>query len=143
VRWQLRRNDASVVKHGEETVCVSALTSLWLDKVNFPDVDLHTQYASYELEQSGTILSSGTVLFCAPKHFCFPDPKITVRTEGDTLFVSAEGYAKGIELLNEAQDWVLEDNYFDLNGGTRAVKILSGTADRIHVRSVFDIGTAK
>ena len=69
VRWALRNNDASVVQSGEEAVTVPALSSQWLEKVCFPEADIHTQYASFEMEQDGQIISSGSVLFCAPKHF--------------------------------------------------------------------------
>lgn len=139
VRWALRNNDTTVVKSGEETLTVPALTSAWLGKVIFEDADIHTQYASYEMEQDGKVISSGTVLFCAPKHFRFLDPQITVTVEGDELVVTAKQYAKGIELLNENEDWVLEDNYFDMNAGTRRVKIISGDPVGIKVRSVYDI----
>lgn len=139
VRWALRNADASVVKRGKKVVSVPALSSCWLDKVEFPQADIHTQYVSYEMEQEGRVLSSGTVLFCAPKHFQFVDPQITVERKGDTLVVSAKGYAKGIELLNEQEDWVLEDNYFDLNGGKRTIAILRGDGDPVKVRSVFNI----
>lgn len=139
VRWALRNADASVVQSGEESVCVPALCSVWLDKVCFPQADLHGQYVSFELEMEGEVISSGTVLFCAPKHFSFLDPRLTVEVDGDELVVTAQAYAKGVELLNENEDWVLEDNYFDMNAGTRRVKILSGEAVGIHVRSVFDI----
>ena len=37
------------------------------------------------------------------------------------------------------RDWVLEDNYFDLNNETRRVKILNGCADSVKVRSIYDI----
>lgn len=139
VRWALRNNDASVVQSGEEAVTVPALSSQWLEKVCFPEADIHTQYASFEMEQDGQIISSGSVLFCAPKHFIFLDPKISVTVKGDELIVSTAGYAKGIELLNENEDWVLEDNYFDLNNETRRVKILNGCVDSVKVRSIYDI----
>ncbi len=139
VRWALRKNDSSVLKSGEEVVTVPALQSLWLEKICFPEADIHTQYASYEMEQDGNVISSGTVLFCAPKHFQFLDPQITVAVDGNELVVTAKQYAKGIELFNENEDWVLEDNYFDMNAGTRRIKIISGAPVGIKVRSVFDI----
>ena len=59
--------------------------------------------------------------------------------DGNELVVTAKQYAKGIELFNENEDWVLEDNYFDMNAGTRRIKIISGAPVGIKVRSVFDI----
>lgn len=53
--------------------------------------------------------------------------------------VTAEAYAKSVEILNEADDMLLEDNYFDMNAGQRRVKILKGRPEGLKVRSVFDI----
>lgn len=53
--------------------------------------------------------------------------------------ISACAYAHDVEILNENEDLVLEDNYFDMNGGTRRIKILRGKPDGIKVRSVYDI----
>ena len=68
------------------------------------------------------------------------DPKLQVHAEGDELVVKASGYAKSIEILNDNEDLILEDNYFDMNGGERRVKILRGDAANLKVRSVYDIG---
>lgn len=139
VKWALHQNDGSVLQSGEQVVSVAALTSRWLDKICFPDADIHTQYASYEMLKDGEQVASGSVLFCAPKHFEFIDPQVTVTVNGDTLIVSTDGYAKGVELLNENQDWVLEDNYFDLSQETRTIKVLEGNIDTITIRTTYDI----
>ena len=54
--------------------------------------------------------------------------------------VTADAYAKSVEILNENEDLVLEDNYFDMNAGSRRVKILRGEAVGLKVRSVYNIG---
>ena len=64
---------------------------------------------------------------------------LKVYAEGDELVVTAEAYAKSVEILNEADDMLLEDNYFDMNAGQRRVKILKGRPEGLKVRSVFDI----
>ena len=46
--------------------------------------------------------------------------------------------ARSVEIQCGA-DVLLEDNYFDMNGGTKAVKILRGQPDCVSVRSVYDI----
>ena len=38
--------------------------------------------------------------------------------------VIADAYAKGVEILNENEDLILSDNYFDMNAGEKRVKIL-------------------
>lgn len=84
-------------------------------------------------------VSSGTVLFCPPKHFHFADPCLTVEADGDELIVTARAYAKSVEIQNENQDMLLSDNYFDMNGGTRRLKILEGRPVGLKIRSVYDI----
>ena len=79
------------------------------------------------------------MIFCAPKHYHFVDPKLTVTAEGDVLTVKANAYARGVEIINEADDMLLEDNYFDMNAGEYRVKILDGKPDGLKVRSVYDI----
>ena len=77
-------------------------------------------------------------VLCAPKHFRFADPKLEAHLEGDEVVVSASAYARSVE-LDCGPDVLLEDNYFDMNAGTRRVKILRGKAESVAVRSVYDI----
>lgn len=65
--------------------------------------------------------------------------KLRVRVEGDEIIVSAEAYAKSVEILNENEDMVLEDNYFDMNAGEKRIRIISGEPVGLKVRSVYDI----
>ena len=95
-------------------------------------------YVSFAFLQEGQAVSGGTALFCAPKHFRFRDPTLRVRREGDKLLVSAEAYARSVEIQCDA-DVVLEDNYFDMNGGERRIRILRGEPKQLSVRSVYDI----
>ena len=59
--------------------------------------------------------------------------------EKDTITVPAKSYAKSVEILNESEDIILSDNYFDLNGDSKTVKVLRGNTDKIRLRSVYDI----
>ncbi len=139
VKWQLRNNDGSVISEESQELKVDALTSVWLDRKELDEASLYENYVSYQLFENGEEVSGGTVLFCAPKHFRFVDPKLSVRVEGDEIIVSAEHYAKSIEVRNENDDLILSDNFFDLNGGEKRVKVLKGNADKIEVRSVYSI----
>jgi len=140
VRWALRDPSAKVLKSGEEKIAVEALSSLWLPEFDFSDCDELSDYFSYELEVDGKIVSSGTVLFCMPKHYNFLDPKLTVKREGEFIVVEAEAYAKSVEIYSEDEDFVLSDNYFDINGDKVAVKIVRGDPKNLKVRSVYEIG---
>ena len=139
VRWALRTPAAEVLESGEEQVTVDALSSLWLQRKEFPDADIFRHYVSYEMEQDGEIISSGTVNFSYPKYFRYEDPKLSVRQEGDELVISAAAYAKSVEIQNANEDLVLSDNYFDMNGGEKRIRILSGGTQDLRLRSVFDI----
>ena len=139
VRWALRNAKAEIIKSGEETVTVPALTSVWMDKVEFPEADIYCEYASYEMEKDGEIISAGTVNFSYPKYFRYEDPHLRCSVNGDEITVTADAYAKSVEILNENEDLILSDNYFDMNGGTRTVKIESGDPSGLRLRSVYDI----
>ena len=52
--------------------------------------------------------------------------------------VTAQAYARSVEIRCDP-DTVLEDNYFDLNSGTRRIRVLRGEPGEISVRSVYDI----
>lgn len=94
VHWALRRADGLALQEGRQAVTVPALTSLWLDTLDFGDTSLTATYASYSLEVNDQIMSEGTALFCAPKHFAFEDPHLSVRIEGNEVIVSAKAYAQ-------------------------------------------------
>ena len=140
VVWSLRDPMARVLASGEDTVTVDALSARWLPKHDFPDADLYGSYASYELWMGGEQVSSGTALFCAPKHFRFADPQLHVTVEQDAVVVTASAYARSVEIVCEDGDVVLEDNFFDLNAESRRVRILRGEGRVFTVRSVYDIG---
>ena len=139
VRWALRNTKAEIRRQGECEVTVPALSGVWMEKEDMGEASLYGDYVSYECLKDGKAVSGGTVLFCAPKHFRFADPALEVRVEGDELVLTADAYAKSVEIINEADDMLLEDNYFDMNAGERRVKILKGKPEGLKVRSVFDI----
>ena len=101
--------------------------------------ELYGSYVSYELWSDGAKVSSGTALFCPPKHFHFADPQLSLTVEDGEIVVSAKAYARSVEIVCEDGDVVFEDNYFDLNAETRRVRILRGEGTKFSVRSVYDI----
>jgi len=137
--WSLRRPDATIIESGSFDVVCPALSAVWLPKQDFSHEDTYGCYYSYRLtDEAGNTVGEGSVLFCAPKHFRFQDPRLTVRREGDEIVVNAACYARSVEILAGA-DTVLSDNYFDMDGGERRVRILRGNVDNLRVRSVYDI----
>ena len=139
VKWQLRDASAKILRKEELLVHVPALSSVWLDKVALPDVNIYNEYVSYQACKGEQVISEGTVIFSYPKYFRYENPEISVKTEGNYITVSAANYAKSVEILNENEDLILSDNYFDLNGDSKTVEVLSGNIDTIKFRSVYDI----
>ena len=139
VRWALRNSKAEILECKEEALHVPALTSVWMEKREFPDVDIYSEYVSYELECGGEIVSEGTVIFSYPKYFRYVNPNLSCRVTGDEIEIIADAYAKSVEILNDNEDLILSDNYFDMNAGSKRVKIESGDASSLRVRSVYDI----
>lgn len=140
VRWALRDANAAIKQQGELPVHVPALTAVWLGNLTFEDAALHSDYFSYELYEGDTWISGGTALFCAPKHFDFVDPHLTVCRSGNDLIVKADAYARSVEIECDDGDLLLEDNYFDLNAEERKIRILRGEGTRLRIRSIYDIG---
>ena len=139
VNWQLRKADGSVIRSGSEDMTVEKLSATWLDYVDFADADTFADYISYEMVQNGEVISSGSALFCAPKHFHFVDPELKVRVEGDEIVITANAYARAVEILNADDTMLLSDNYFDMNPGEVRVRILKGEPTGLRVRSVYNI----
>lgn len=139
VRWALRDSSARIVIESGEEITVPALTSRWLKTVELRQARLYEDYVSYEAVMDGEIVSQGTVMFSMPKHFKLKDPKLTVKAEGSQLVVTAQAYARSVEIINEADDMLLEDNYFDMNAGERRIQILKGSPEGLKIRSVYDI----
>jgi len=139
VRWALRNSDAEVIKSGKETVSVDSFSVKWLEEMDFDRTDVNNNYMSYEYEVDGTVVSEGTVLFTAPKYFEFKNPNLTCKVDGNKITVYADAYARMVEIYSPDSDFVLSDNYFDMNAGEKIVEILEGTPKTIVLRSVYDI----
>lgn len=139
VEWQLRDASGNVTMIAETEVHVPALSAVWLDRVPLMQIGLYEHHVSYALKENSETISEGSVIFCQPKYYKFANPNLSVRVEGDEIVVKAEAYAKDVEILNANEDLLLSDNYFDMEPGERRVKILRGCAEKLRVRSTYDI----
>ena len=140
VVWALRTPDGAIVRQNQQTLTIPAMSAKWLDKVDCADASLTGHYVSFAFVVDDVALSEGTCIFCAPKHFEFVDPRLTVETRGDTLLVTSHAYAKQVWLESEDADLLLDDNAFDMNPGTKVVRVVRGSAEKVRVRSVWDLG---
>ena len=140
VVWALRTPDGAIVRQNQQTLTIPAMSAKWLDKVDCADASLTGHYISFAFVVDNVAVSEGTCIFCAPKHFEFVDPRLTVETRGDTLLVTSHAYAKQVWLESEDADLLLDDNAFDMNPGTKVVRVLRGSAEKVRGRSVWDFG---
>lgn len=140
VVWALRTPDGAIVRQNQQTLTIPAMSAKWLDKVDCADASLTGHYVSFAFVVDDVALSEGTCIFCAPKHFEFTDPQLTAETHGDTIIVTSHAYAKQVWLESEDADLLLDDNAFDMNPGTKVVRVVKGSAEKVRVRSVRDLG---
>lgn len=140
VVWALRTPDGEIVRQGHQALTIPAMSAKWLDKVDCADASLTGHYVSFAFVVDDVAVSEGTCIFCAPKHFEFTDPQLTAETHGDTIIVTSRAYAKQVWLESEDADLLLDDNAFDMNPGTKVVRVLRGAAEKVRVRSVWDLG---
>ena len=139
VEWEIRDASARVLRSESASIIVPALSSVWLDKEELPDIDIYGQYVSYRALIRGEKVSEGTVIFSYPKYFKYENPQLSYEIDGDLITVHADKYAKSVEIQNDNEDLILTDNYFDLNGDSKTVRVLRGKTDNLRLRSVFDI----
>ncbi|WP_026652368.1 beta-mannosidase [Butyrivibrio proteoclasticus] len=139
LKWALRKASGEVIREGSEELSVPALSSVWTGEYRFDDADRFEDYVSYEAVVGGEVVSSGTVLFTMPKYFKYENPKLAAVVDGNKITVSSSAYARGVEILNENEDLILSDNYFDLNGDSKTVEVISGDVSKLRLRSVYDI----
>lgn len=139
VKWALRTADGSIVREGAQSLHVPALNSVWLDRLVFAEARTTGHYLSFSYEVEGKTVSEGCVLFCAPKHFEFTDPQLSVEGNGDEIIVKADAFARFVCIESDDPDMLLSDNFFDMNPGQKRVRILRGNAANVRVRSVYDL----
>lgn len=156
--WRLRTREGRTLAQDSLVVEIPAFTSRPCAKANFERYlrgreALRSTYLQYDLMADGWNVGGGTVLFVPPKHFDFTDPKlgcsVLEREDSFLVVVSAEAFAKFIELDLKNADAIFSDNYFDLSAGeTRRVTVrkedlsvpLTGPQFKslLRVRSLYD-----
>ncbi|MBQ8814785.1 MAG: glycoside hydrolase family 2 protein [Lachnospiraceae bacterium] len=139
VTWALRSNTGEILTTGSQALTVPSFTSVWLDEMDFNKTDVDNTYLSYEFIVHGNIISEGTVLFTVPKYFNFLDPHLQYEFHEDVITIHADSYARYVEIDSPDSDFILSDNYFDMNAGTKTVKILEGSPKTLTLRSVYNI----
>ncbi len=109
------------------------------DEIVFQNFSTYDDTISFSLFKGQEAVSHASVLLCAPKHFNFIDPHLTVYAEGSEIVVTSEAFAKGVFIDNAEGDLKLDDNWFDMDAGSRRINVTEGTLTNLSVRSVYDI----
>lgn len=139
VLWELRNTKNEITASGRDEVTVAPQSMYTLPEMDFNKCDVNTTYLYYCFICDNNIVSEGSVLFTAPKYFKFESPNLRYELKENEITVFADNYAKSVEIDSPDSDFVLSDNYFDMNAGSKTVKILEGTPKTIKLRSVYDI----
>ncbi len=140
VHWALRDNSGRILEEGTQPLTVPALSSAWLDRLDFTGhCDPTRHYLSFSFDAAGQTVSEGSALFCAPKHFEWLDPHLTCSPDGEELVVSSDGFAHHVWIESEDPDALFSDNCFDLHAGERRIRLLRGSAADVRLRSVYDL----
>jgi beta-mannosidase len=140
VHWALCTADSAIIREGSMDVTVPALSAVWLDKLAFEEASLTGHYGRFDFTVDGKVVSEGTAIFCAPKHFDFLDPQLTAEVQGNEIIVRASAFARQVWVESDDADMLLSDNAFDMSAGEKRIRILRGEAKNLRVRSVYDLG---
>ena len=138
VIWELRTPDGGIMREGRFETHTEPFSVQFFPEINLADIDPMRHHLFFYMEKAG---SCGSVLFAAPKHYAFADPELKVAADdsGNVVTVTADAYARSVEIRSEDGSLLLEDNYFDMEPGRRMLRVLSGRAEGLAVRSVYDI----
>lgn len=139
LKWQVRNAKGEIARTEQQDVLVPALCAVWLEKERLPQIDVFEEYVSFQAYDGEDLIADQTVIFSYPKYFRYQNPHLTCEVDGEWITVKADAYAKSVEIQNENEDLILSDNYFDMNGGEKKVRILDGEPKQITLRSVYDI----
>jgi len=158
VLWSLRGSQGKVLEEGVIQVDCAKLSSMQVAALDFSsrvsESESRDTYVAYRLMQGGELVSRGTALFVRPKHFNFVDPEVRAAVldedERFVIQVTAEAFAKYVELSHASLHFVSSDNFFDLSGGesiaihvSKSRLSQSATLDEfvsgLRLRSLFDI----
>ena len=137
--WELRDENSALLQSGEEEISAKPLSVARLDKIDFSHINPQTAHLTFALSSDGKILSQGSVLFTQPKYYTFQNPNLRCDVKDGELTIYSDAYAKCVWVEGVDGDVILDDNGFDMEKGCKKVRILSGSAEKFTLKSVYDI----
>ncbi|MDD2354915.1 MAG: glycoside hydrolase family 2 protein [Lachnospiraceae bacterium] len=156
VMWTLRMPDGTTATDGGVGVTVEPYSGTWLPKMDFDDIisedkaiensgaiisadkdsfmeDKHLSpfdlHLSFELVVGDDIVSQGSCLFVAPKHYHFDDPALEIEVNGNQVAVTSHAFAKSVAVESPDGNLRLDDNFFDMEPGTRVLTVVDENGD--------------
>ena len=137
--WELRDENSALLQSGEEEISAKPLSVARLDKIDFSHINPQTAHLTFTLSSDGKTLSQGSVLFTQPKYYAFQNPNLRCDVKDGELTIYSDAYAKCVWVEGVDGDVILDDNGFDMEKGCKKVRILSGSAEKFTLKSVYDI----
>ncbi len=125
VRWQLVKNDLTVVRSGCYPVALDGLTSVDLGQECFAEMTRDQRrtcaLVGELLDENGNCINDRLVLFVPSKHFKYKDPHIEAQLgsdeEGYYLTLRADAFAQNVWLEFGNTDCVFSGNFMSLTDG--------------------------
>ena len=103
----------------------------------FDQLSHHIEYVL--ADGDGAVVSRGVTLFCAPKHYRFAKPALSLKRDGNSVTVGSDRFAAGVCIMDGGHPAVLDDNFFDMEAGTRKLVLEKEPDGELSVISVYDI----
>lgn len=154
VKTYLCRNDFTVLAQQELNYTVEPLSSLDIGAVAENAITAPEECYFYAdlFDAEGKFLMRQTLLFVPPKDFAWAEPGVRVEISdcdgGVEIAVSANAFAKYVEIDFSDADVVLSDNYVDVTGPAPVMLhaktdlTAAQLAKQLQVQSVYNIGRA-
>lgn len=152
VKLCLCRSDFTVLDQKEISFTVEELSSTDIGFIKDTAVDnIYDCYFYADMyDEEGKFLVRQSLLFVPPKHFEWKDPNVKAEIcdipEGVEITLTAENFARYVEVDFEEADVILSDNYIDITSN-EPVKLRAKTKysaealqKQLILQSVYDIG---
>ena len=137
VIWELRAPDSTVLRSGRFAVDTAPFSTQWFEELDFSEYDPRYVHLTYRMDRA----CGGSVLFVPPKYYRFEDPSLEISADPAKreITVTSKAYARYVEVYSEDGYIRTDDNFFDMEAGTRILQLLEGSPRNLKVRSVYDI----
>lgn len=152
VKVYICRNDFTVLDEKEIAFQVEPLSSTDIGAISDKAVDnIYDCYLYADLyDEAGKFIMRQTLLFAPPKHYEWKNPNVVAEIQniegGVEITLSADCYARYVEVDFEEVDVVLSDNYVDITSA-EPVKLVAKTEftaeelrKQLKLQSVYNIG---